>query len=247
MLKYPNPNRPFDIYPNVSRMYAMAALLEQDRKIVSTFLQKLMNAQLKYMVTGQELLAAVMVCKHVAQIIRGCDIRIHTDHQNLTHNDTHHVNLRELHTRFFLDAEFAPTFVHIKGMDNTAADGLSRLPMADDAPTEIANNIFAILPNNLDREENTDFHLDMKRIVIAQKSNNALQQHIMSGKYSENIATININGSGMTTFNGKVWVPKELQQRIVERYLSNLQHVGINRTINSIGQTCEWKKALPDG
>ena len=113
--------------------------------------------------------------------------------------------------------------------------------MADDAPTEIAKDIFAILPNNLDREENSDFPLDMKRIMITQISNNALQQRIVSGKYLENTTTININGSTMTTFNSKVWVPKELQQRNVEWYHSNLQHPGITRTINLIGQTFAWK------
>ncbi len=125
MLKYPNPNCPFNIYPNMSSTYAIGAVLEQDGKIVSTFLQKLNNAQLKYMVMGQELLAVVKACKHFAQIIRGGDIRIHTHHQNLTCNDTCHVVLREQHARIFMDAEFAPTLVHIKGTDNTAADGLS--------------------------------------------------------------------------------------------------------------------------
>ncbi len=122
----------------------------------------------------------------------------------MTQDDTRHVNLREQCARFFLDAEIAPTFVHIKGMDNTAAEGLSQLQMADDAPTEIAKDIFAILPNNIDREENSDFPLDWKRIMIAQKSGNALQQRIASGKYLETFATINIDGSEVTTFNGKV-------------------------------------------
>jgi hypothetical protein len=90
--------------------------------------------------------------------------------------------------------------------------------MANDAPTEIVKDIFAILPNNLDWEENSDFPLNMKRIMIAQKSNNALEQHVTSGKYLENIATINIDSSNVTTFNGKVWVLKELQQRIVKWY-----------------------------
>jgi hypothetical protein len=144
MLEYPNPNRPFDLYPDASSMYAMGAVLEQDGKIVSTFSRKLNNAQKKYTVTGQELLADVEACKHFGQIIRGCEIRIHTDHQNLMHDDTRHANLWEQRARIFLDAEFAPTFVHIKGTDNTAADGLSRLPMADeDDETKLAGDLFA--------------------------------------------------------------------------------------------------------
>ena len=40
MLEYPNPNRPFDLFPDVSSTYAMGAVLEQDGKIVSTFSRK---------------------------------------------------------------------------------------------------------------------------------------------------------------------------------------------------------------
>ena len=85
--------------------------------------------------------------------------------------------------------EFGATFVLIKGTDNTAADGLSQLEMLDDEPMEIANKFFAILQNNLDREESNDFPLDMKRIMIAQRSNEEIQQHINSGKLSAKIGT----------------------------------------------------------
>jgi hypothetical protein len=117
--------------------------------------------------------------------------------------------------------------------------------MADDDPTDIAKEIFSILPDNLNREVSRNFPLDMKRIMIAQESDNSIQQRIASGKYLENIATINIDSSDVTTFNGKVWVPKELQQQIVEWYHSNLQHADINRTTNSISQTFAWKGLCP--
>ena len=125
LLTYPNPNRPFDIYPDASSTYAMGVVLVQDGKNVSSFSRKFNDAQLKYMVMGQELLAAVEACKRFAQIIRGCKIRIHTDHQNLTHDGTVHINLREQRARIFLDSEFGASFVHIPGAKNTAADGLS--------------------------------------------------------------------------------------------------------------------------
>ena len=62
-------------------------MLMQDEKIVSTFSRKLNEAQLKYTVTGQELLACVEACKHFDQIICGCEIKIFTDHQNLTNSE----------------------------------------------------------------------------------------------------------------------------------------------------------------
>ena len=75
LLTYPNPNRPFDLYPDASQKYAMGAVLAQDGKIVSTFSRKFNEAQLKYTVTGQELLAAVEACKHFDQIIDYSGVR----------------------------------------------------------------------------------------------------------------------------------------------------------------------------
>lgn len=241
MLTYPNPNRPFDLYPDASSKYAMGALLIQDDNVVSTFSRKFNEAQLKYTVTGQELLAAAEACKHFAPIIRGCDIRIHTDHLNLTHDDTVHANLREQRTRIFLDSEFAPLFVHIAGEENTGADGLSRLPMSDDDDTpEIAmDHIFAI--SHINRDTNEDFPLDMKQIRIAQQNDEILQRRITSRRYDNNINTVTLDGNIVYTFNGKVWVPKELQRRIVTWYHENLQHAGVTRTLNSISQTFAWK------
>jgi hypothetical protein len=155
LLSYPNPNKPFDIYPDASSTYTMGAVLVQDGNIISTFSRKFNDAQLKYTVTGQELLAAYEACKHFDQIIWGCDVRFHADHQNLTHDGTVHVNLREQRTRILLDSEWGATFVHIKGVENTAADGLSHLEMTGGEPTEtMMNERFAIVPNNLDREDN---------------------------------------------------------------------------------------------
>ncbi len=85
MLDSPHPE--LSIYPDASSTYAMGVLLEQYRKIVSTFSRKLNKAQLKYMVTSQELLAAVEACKLFAQINYSCEIWIHKDHQHLAQNE----------------------------------------------------------------------------------------------------------------------------------------------------------------
>ncbi len=144
-----------------------------------------------------------------------------------------------------MDSEYAPEFVHIAREDNTAADSLSRLEMADDELTEIAEDIFAVLDNNLDREEDTDFPLNMTRITNAQKDNKEIQRHISLGKLLARIATIKIDGGDVLTIDGKVWVPKLMQKRIVKWYHCNLQHAGIYQTINSIGQVFDWKGLCP--
>ena len=189
---------------------------------------------------GQELLAAVEACKHFSQIIRGCEIQIHTDHQNLMNDNTQHANIREMRARIFLDSEFAPSFIHIKGTDNTVADGLSRLLMMDDSdnPPELAPEIFAILQNNLNRDDNNKFPLNMKWILADQKMDNNINRIIGIGKHSDKISTKTIDGCKVLTFNNLVWVPKNLQQGIVKWYDSNLQHARINQ---SIGQMFTWK------
>jgi hypothetical protein len=47
MLEYPNPNHPFNLYPDASD-FAMGTVLAQDGKIISTFSRKLNDAQKKY-------------------------------------------------------------------------------------------------------------------------------------------------------------------------------------------------------
>ncbi len=71
-LEYPNSNKPFDLYTYVSSTLAMGVMSCQDGKSIGTFSQKLDDAQLKYTVMGQELLACMEACIHFNQIIRGC-------------------------------------------------------------------------------------------------------------------------------------------------------------------------------
>ncbi len=70
MLMYPDPAKTFHVYPDASSKFAMDAVLVQYGKVISTFSRKFINAQLKYTVTDQELLAILEACKHFKKIIR---------------------------------------------------------------------------------------------------------------------------------------------------------------------------------
>ncbi len=201
-------------------------------------MQKLKEAQLKYTVTGQELLACVEACKHFDQIICGCKIKIFTNHQNLTHDQTQHVNLREQRAQIFLDAEYQPKFIHVKGTDNTGADGLSRLLMDDEVPPARMQSLMAI--DNLDRS-NDEFPVDMQHIVQEQQKDAKLQKIIRSQKHENVISSNCVDGVHVITFHGKVWVPESVQARLVEWYHNVLQHAGKNCMVNTIGQTFAWK------
>jgi hypothetical protein len=129
MLAYPDPVKTFHTYPDARSKFAMGAVLVQDDKVISTFSRKFKDAQLKYTVTDQELLAIFEAHKHITQIVHSCNIIVHTDHKNLTLNMTERSNACVKRTLIQFQDEFGVKLEHIPGEENMAADGLSRLAL----------------------------------------------------------------------------------------------------------------------
>jgi hypothetical protein len=104
----------------------MGAMHKQElggtEQVISTFSQKFNDAQLKYTVGKQELLAAHKACQFFHSIIFGCDILIRCDHKILTSIDTKHMNLRILRQRLTLDQDYGAKFKHLAGEFNTGTD-----------------------------------------------------------------------------------------------------------------------------
>ena len=92
---------------------------------------------------------------------------------------------------------------HLAGELNTGADGLSRLQMSDDVPLNLISEIYAI--DELDREANTDFPLDMTMIREKQDQDQKLQQLIQ--RKDKSLSLMNLGGAEVYTIKGKVWVP----------------------------------------
>ena len=109
-----------------SQKYAMVALLVQVvnrvEQTISTFSRKFNDAQLKYTVGHQELLAAHKVCRHFHPIIYGCNVLIKSDHKNLTFDGTKILNLRVQWQRITLDQEYQAKFKHFASELNTGAE-----------------------------------------------------------------------------------------------------------------------------
>jgi hypothetical protein len=117
---YPDPNKQFIIYSDALQKYAMGGLLCQVheggvKQVVSNFSSNFNDAQLKYPVGEQELLAAHKSCRFFHNIIHGCDILIWCDHKNLTRADTKHLNLCVLRQRLTLDQEYGAKLEHYAG------------------------------------------------------------------------------------------------------------------------------------
>ncbi len=125
----------------------MGAILTQVQggveQVVSTFSRKFNDAQLKYPVGEQELLAAYEACKHFHAIIYGCEVTLRCDHMNITRAEMQHANLCILQQIVALDQVYQAKFEHIAGTDNVAADGLSRLHMQDSIPDPLLQEIYA--------------------------------------------------------------------------------------------------------
>ncbi len=132
-----------------------------------------------------------------------------------------------------LNEEFGVTIEHIKGKDNTGGDCLSRLPFSE-AALEI-DAVFAI--QDMDRDENHMFPLDMRQILKEQLTDKKLQEKLKDKKKQDDFDKQQYDNIEVTMYKGKVWVPESLQTRLIDWFHENLGHAGSTRTVNSILQT----------
>ncbi len=62
----------------------MGAVITQDNRPIAFFSRKLSKTQQKYSVTEIELMVTVETLKEFEGMLRGQDIKVYTDHKNLT-------------------------------------------------------------------------------------------------------------------------------------------------------------------
>ena len=123
LLSYPDFSKRFDIHTDTSDLQ-LGSVISQYGKPIAFFSRKLTPAQLNYTTMEKELLAIVETLKEFRNILLGFEIKVFTDHQNLTY--TNFNTQRVLPWRIILE-EYGPTFEYIKGEKNMVADALSRL------------------------------------------------------------------------------------------------------------------------
>ncbi len=75
--------KPFEIYTDASSTQ-LEAMITQDNRSIAFFSRKLSKTQQKYSVTEIELLAIVETLKEFKGMLWGQDIKVYTDHKNLT-------------------------------------------------------------------------------------------------------------------------------------------------------------------
>ena len=83
----------------------------------------------------------------------------------------------------------------------------------------------------------TDFPLSPILISKYQGLDKELKQKCMS---TTNFSTKTLEGVEVITYQGKIYIPVQLQQRVVAWYHEYLAHPGESRTEATIRQTCTW-------
>src|SRR5687767_10228817 len=84
LLAYPNFNEVFDIHTDAS-LSQLGACISQNGRPIAFYSKKLNPAQTRYATTERELLSVIEVLKKFRSILLGQQIRVHTDHENITY------------------------------------------------------------------------------------------------------------------------------------------------------------------
>jgi hypothetical protein len=83
VLAYLDFSNPFEMYTDTSSTQ-LGAVITQDNRPIAFFSKKLSEMQQKYKFTEIELLTIVETLKEFKEMLWGQDIKVYTDHKNLT-------------------------------------------------------------------------------------------------------------------------------------------------------------------
>ena len=241
LLAYPNFNARFDIHTDASQ-YQLGAVISQDNKPIAFYSRKLNPAQTRYTTTEKELLSIVETLKEFRNILLGQQIRVYTDHKNLTYKQFN--TDRVMRWRLIIE-EFSPELVYVQGESNIVADALSRLEIINDVDynfsvTQKLDSFYADLFN---LSGDTDVNpITYKNIMVNQQKDSTLIKTASTDKnYSVNVFHGGEKIRRLICYKGKIVIPKSLQRSIVEWYHNHLCHPGRVRTELTIRKHFYWK------
>ena len=241
LLAYPNFNARFDLHTDASQTQ-LGAVISQDGIPIAFYSRKLNPAQTRYTTTEKELLSIVETLKEFRNILLGQQVRVYTDHKNLTYKQFN--TDRVMRWRLIIE-EFSPELVYIQGETNIVADALSRLEIIDDVDYNLSDtqNLDTFYADLFDLSDNDIVNpITYKNIMVNQQKDKTLIKNASTDKNY----TVNVFHGGETIrrlicYKNKIVIPTTLQRSIVEWYHNHLCHPGIVRTEATIRKHFYWK------
>jgi hypothetical protein len=238
LLRYPNPNLPFDIEPDASDLQ-LGAIILQEGNPLAFFSRKLTAAQIKYSVIEKELLSFLEVLEMFRSMLWGARIRIYTDHKNLIHANFR--SQRVLSWRMLVE-DFKPEMFYKPGPLNVQADFLSRypiLPRSDEHALVLDQESLELCFAEAMLSYPVDIHvfpLDFATIRQAQQAEPALMALLPQDRFSYQ----EYHGTQLVCRQGnndqwRIVTPQALIRDTIEWYHILLAHCGITRMIATIG------------
>ena len=132
VLRMADPSRPFVVATDASG-FAVGAVLQQDfgdgLQPIEFMSKKMLDAETRYPVHEQEMLAIVCALSHWQHYLMGAEFTVWTDHQSLQYWSTQQrMSMRQIRWNERLSTYGKLDIRYVQGATNAVADGLSRRP-----------------------------------------------------------------------------------------------------------------------
>ena len=189
----------------------------QKGKPLAFYSRKLNSAQKRYTTGEQELLSIVETLEEFRNILLGQQIIVHTDHKNILYEKLS--SDRIIRWRLLLE-EYGPEYKHVKGQNNVVTDALSRMIWTHINSTRMHRQQSTIsataVCSRKQTTRNTNFPMLPATIGDEQKKDPKLQKLLVDKP--RRLFNQIVEDTKLTTMNGKIYVPENLQLRTVAWY-----------------------------